>query len=119
MDNQNARLPKKGELITDKVMYIIINVDTGEHIPSPDSVRERGFSYVEPTHAGVPRLFTTEQRAKDCLREWRKGIHEISYDYEVDDYTFKEYRIPILGVNKKPQRKELNMAVVPVKLKVK
>ena len=119
MDNQNACLPKKGSVITDKVMYMIVNLDTGEHIPTPDSVRVSGFTRVNPTHAGVPRLFTTEQRAKDCLREWRKGIHCIEYEYEMDDYSYKEYRIPVLGVAEKPQRKELNMAVVPVKLQVK
>lgn len=117
MDNQNACIPKKGSVITDKVMYMIVNLDTGEHIPTPDSVRVRGFTSVNPTHAGVPRLFTTEQRAKDCLREWRKGIHEVSYEEETDDYF--SYRVPVLGVNIKPQRKELNMAVVPIKLQVK
>lgn len=117
MDNQNACLPKKGSVITDKVMYMIVNLDTGEHIPTPDSVRVRGFSRVNPTHAGVPRLFTTEQRAKDCLREWRKGIHGIEYEDETDDYI--SYKVPVLYVHRVPNRKELNMAVVPVKLQVK
>ena len=51
------------------------------HKPSGGFLPEvgKGYTYSEPTHVGVPRLFTTKAGAKRALSWWLKGTVHVTH----------------------------------------
>lgn len=96
--------------------WMIIDKTTGKHIPLPKSVGKRGYTHVEPTHEGIPRLFETENKAKCALREWLKGTHIASVEYDGDEWS--SYSYTIIDIEREPSRIKENMMVVAVEIKV-
>lgn len=97
--------------------YAVQEISTGYFLPEPKSIGRSGYTSVEPTNKGIPRLHFSEKQAKDCLREWLKGVAGLEYNYDSDD-GYSTHRYAYIDVEFKKHRKKENMRVVAINLEV-
>lgn len=103
-----------------KSYWAIQHIPTGYFLPKPSSVNRRGYTRVEPTEKGIPRLFGDADTAKRALTQWLRGKHQQVTDTESEDeYGGRTYEI-VIGVEAIPvaSRKKEEMRVVKIDFKV-
>lgn len=103
-----------------KSYWAIQHIPTGYFLPRPSSVNRHGYTQVEPTEKGIPRLFTDADKAKRALIQWLRGKHQQVTDTESEDEYGGRTYIVVIGVEAIPvaSRKKEEMRVVRIDFKV-
>ena len=103
-------LRSRQEVSVDKrVYYAIKHVPSGALLPLPPEL-SHGFTRVEPSDKGVPRLFLSEVTAQRALGQWLRGAVTLRTYGTGEDYETE------FSVEQKPARKPEDMLVVAVRV---
>ena len=91
-----------------------------KHKPSGGFLPEvsKGYTFSEPDTTSVPRLFTTKGGAKRALTWWLKGETTVKMLGTGWSWDGPDEPEPDWTTKHRPERKEEDMEVVPVLLKL-